>query len=110
MHQAAQKTNAYQSNQNLLLSGEAEINTKPQLEIYADDVRCSHGSTVGQLDPDAIFYLRARGIGEEEAIRLLVHAFIGEVLERLKVEPVRRQLEELVTHKLEAGRRAREGK
>ena len=100
VHQAAQKTNAYQSNQNLLLSGEADINTKPQLEIYADDVRCSHGATVGQLDPDAIFYLRSRGIGVEESARLLTHAFAGEIVDRVKIDSVRQQLDKLVTARL----------
>lgn len=82
----AQKTNAYQSNNNLLLSPDAEINTKPELEIYADDVKCSHGATAGELDEHALFYLRSRGLEVETARSLLTYAFAGEVLERL-VDP-----------------------
>jgi Fe-S cluster assembly protein SufD len=96
VHKDAQKTDAKQTNMNLLLSEEAQIDTKPQLEIYADDVKCTHGATVGQIDDDAIFYLRARGIPEASAKALLLFAFAGEVLQRMKVEPVRRHLEELV--------------
>ena len=107
VHREAQKTNAYQSNQNLLLSEDAQINSKPQLEIYADDVKCSHGSTVGQLDPDAVFYLRSRGLAEELAVAVLTQAFAGEVLERIQVDPVRRKLEELVDHQLTANRKNR---
>jgi Fe-S cluster assembly protein SufD len=101
VHQAAQKTDAYQANRNLLLSSRAEINTKPQLEIYADDVKCSHGATIGQLDEDAIFYLRSRGIGRENARRVLTRAFAGEVVERVQVEALRQELEELVGRRLE---------
>ena len=100
VHQAAQQTDAYQQNQNLLLSEEADINTKPQLEIYADDVKCSHGATIGQLDPDAVFYLRSRGIGIEESARLLTHAFAGAVVERIRVDAIRAQLDQLVTRRL----------
>ena len=82
------------ANRSLLLSREAEIDTKPQLEIFADDVKCTHGATIGQLDEDALFYLRARGIPEAEARDILVHAFASEVLERVKVEALRRQLEQ----------------
>ncbi|MCS6952435.1 MAG: Fe-S cluster assembly protein SufD [Bryobacterales bacterium] len=89
----AQKTDAIQSNKNLLLSPEASINTKPQLEIYADDVRCTHGATVGQLDEEAIFYFRTRGIPRDTARELLTFAFAADVLGRMKVEPVREQLE-----------------
>ncbi len=99
---------AIQSNPNLLLSDRAEVSTRPQLEIYADDVRCTHGATVGQLDENAIFYLRSRGIGLEEARQVLIKAFADEVLNLIQVEPVRAQLERLVSQKLEAGRRARE--
>ena len=101
VHQAAQKTDAYQANRNLLLSDRAEINTKPQLEIYADDVKCSHGATIGQLDEDAIFYLRSRGIGRAAARRVLTRAFAGEVIERVRIEPLRAQLEEWVGQRLE---------
>ena len=79
----AQKTNAYQSSKNILLSTDATINTKPQLEIYADDVKCSHGTTTGQIDEEAIFYLQARGIGKESAKRIMMHAFAGEVIDRI---------------------------
>ncbi len=83
VRQNAQKINAFQSNGNVLLSDSGSVNSKPELEIYADDVRCSHGSTTGQLDEDAIFYLRARGLSEKSARRLLVSAFIGEVIEKI---------------------------
>lgn len=92
----AQKTNAYQSNNNLLLTNDAKMNTKPQLEIYADDVKCSHGATVGQIDEDAMFYLRTRGINKDEAIILLMYAFAYEVIEKIKVEPLREQIRTLV--------------
>ena len=85
----AQKTNAFQSNKNVLLSREASVNTKPQLEIFADDVKCSHGATTGQLDEESLFYLRSRGIGEAQAKRLLLHAFANDVLERIKIEPLK---------------------
>jgi Fe-S cluster assembly protein SufD len=85
----AQKTNAFQSNKNVLLSKEASVNTKPQLEIFADDVKCSHGATTGQLDHEAVFYLRSRGIAEADAKKLLLHAFANDVLERIKIESLR---------------------
>lgn len=100
VHQAAQKTDAYQANQNLLLSETAQINTKPQLEIYADDVKCSHGATIGQLDEDALFYLRSRGIGHQEAVRVLTRAFAGEVLDRVRVPALKDQLDRLVDSRL----------
>jgi Fe-S cluster assembly protein SufD len=84
----AQKINAYQSNGNVLLSDNSTINSKPELEIYADDVKCSHGSTTGQLDEEAIFYLRARGISEKTARQMMVSAFVGDVLEKIKNEEV----------------------
>jgi Fe-S cluster assembly protein SufD len=96
VHKDAQKTDAKQTNMNLLLSEGAQIDTKPQLEIYADDVKCTHGATIGQIDEDAIFYLRARGIPEASAKALLLFAFAGEMLERMKAEPIRRRLEEEV--------------
>lgn len=89
VRQEAQKTVAYQSNKNILLSDEAEMNSKPELEIYADDVKCSHGSTTGQFDEEALFYLRARGIGEMSAKNLLVQAFANDVLNKIKHPPVR---------------------
>jgi len=99
---AAQKTDAVQRNRNLLLSEEAVVNTKPQLEIYADDVRCTHGATVGQVDAGAVFYLRSRGIAHREARRLLTLAFAGEMTERLSSERVRVFLEEQLLRRLEA--------
>ena len=85
VHRGAQKTDAKQSSQNLLLSGEALVNSNPQLLIFADDVKCTHGSTVGQLDDDAVFYLRSRGIGQEAARSLLVYAFASDIVGRIKV-------------------------
>ena len=96
VRQDAQKSDAGQANKNLLLSGSAVINTKPQLEIFADDVKCSHGATIGRLDDDALFFLRARGIGRDEARRLLIHAFASEVIQRIGVEPLRARLEQVV--------------
>lgn len=84
VRQDAQKINAFQSNGNVLLSDSATINSKPELEIYADDVKCSHGSTTGQLDEEAVFYLRARGLSEKSARHLMVSAFIGEVIEKVE--------------------------
>jgi Fe-S cluster assembly protein SufD len=103
VHPGAQKTDAKQSNRNLLLSSHAVANSNPQLEIFADDVRCTHGSTVGQLDEDAIFYLRSRGIGQEAARSLLTYAFASDVVERIKVAPVRKDLEELLFSRLPQG-------
>ncbi|HEV8712003.1 MAG TPA: Fe-S cluster assembly protein SufD [Candidatus Binatia bacterium] len=100
VHKAAQKTDAKQTNKNLLLSEDAVINTKPQLEIYADDVKCTHGSTIGQLDQDAMFYLRSRGIGLQAARRLLTYAFASEIITQIKIEPVRTQLDHLLTTRL----------
>jgi len=90
----AQKTDSKQSNKNLLLSEDAIINTKPQLEIYADDVKCTHGATVGQIDPEAVFYLRSRGIAADEAKKLLTYAFANDVMERIKHQPLREKLAE----------------
>ena len=84
----AQKIDAFQSNNNLLLSDTSSIDSKPQLEIYADDVKCSHGCTIGQLDDDALFYMRSRGIGIEEAKAVLTYAFASEAIENISVEPV----------------------
>jgi Fe-S cluster assembly protein SufD len=96
----AQKTDAIQSNKNLLLSADAVVNTKPQLEIWADDVRCTHGATVGQLDLEAIFYLRSRGISREAARELLTYAFAADVLGRMKVKAVRERLEKELFERL----------
>jgi Fe-S cluster assembly protein SufD len=93
VRQDAQKTNAKQTNRALLLSDDATINTKPQLEIFADDVKCTHGAAIGQLDEDALFYLRARGLTLQEARDMLIHAFAGDILERVKIEPLRVGLE-----------------
>jgi len=90
----AQKTDAKQTNRALLLTDDATINTKPQLEIFADDVKCTHGAAIGQLDEDALFYLRSRGFTFAEARDMLIHAFAGEILDRVQVEPLRRALEE----------------
>ncbi len=100
VRQDAQHTDAEQMNRNLLLSEHAEADTRPQLEIYADDVKCSHGATVGQLDQDALFYLRARGIDNALARRMLISAFSSEIAERLTLEPVRRRFEQLVAAQL----------
>lgn len=99
VRQDAQKIQAYQSNGNVLLSDKSSINSKPELEIYADDVRCSHGSTIGQLDEQAVFYLRARGLSEKKAKELLVSAFIGEVLEKVDNEPYRAFVDQLFLQK-----------
>jgi Fe-S cluster assembly protein SufD len=88
----AQKTSAMQTNKNLLLSKEALVHTKPQLEIFANDVKCKHGATIGQLDSDVLFYLRSRGIGLAEARRLLVHAFVSEIIDSVKADAVRSQI------------------
>lgn len=100
VHQVAQKTDAYQKNQTLLLSPDARINAKPQLEIYADDVKCSHGATIGRLDKTQMFYLRSRGIPEREARTLLVHAFAAGVTDRIKVAAVRESVEALIAERL----------
>jgi Fe-S cluster assembly protein SufD len=89
VRQDAQKTNAYQSSKNILLSDDATINTKPQLEIYANDVKCSHGTSTGKIDENALFYLNSRGIGMESARRLLLSSFAGEVLGRIQVDALR---------------------
>ena len=99
VHKDAQKTDARQANKNLLLSAHAIVNTKPQLEIYADDVKCSHGSTIGQLDKDALFYLRSRGLDFESARSLLSYAFASEVVGRVKIPPMRARLDEYVLTK-----------
>ena len=100
----AQKTDAKQTNRNLLLSDGAKVDTKPQLEIFADDVRCTHGATVGRLDDVALFYARSRGVPHAEAERLLTYAFAAEVIEEVALEPVRRELDRLVLERLEGQR------
>jgi len=98
----AQKTDAKQTNKNLLLSNDATADTKPQLEIYADDVKCTHGATIGQLNEEAIFYLRARGIGVDTARQMLIHAFAGEIIERIRHLPIREEMDQLIWDRLEA--------
>lgn len=100
VHLDAQKTNAYQRNQNILLSDEATVNTKPQLEIFADDVKCTHGATIGQLDEEPMFYLRSRGIPESEARKLLLNAFADDIAERIKIPELVALLEKQIDSKL----------
>jgi Fe-S cluster assembly protein SufD len=106
----AQKTDAKQTNKNLLLSDNATADTKPQLEIYADDVKCTHGATIGQLNDESIFYLRSRGIGADNARRMLIHAFAGEIIARVKHDAVREELDKLVWNRLEANHHLAERK
>lgn len=96
----AQKTNAYQSCKNVVLSPGASMNTKPQLEIFADDVKCSHGTTTGQLNDEALFYMRSRGIPKHEARTLLLYAYSQDVLSQIKIQPIREYLEQVITEKL----------
>ncbi len=100
VYEGADGTDAEQANHNLLLTERAEINTKPELEIYAEDVRCSHGTTVGQLDERALFYLRSRGIGEDDARRLLVHAFAAQTLDSIPVAAIRDHIGDLLDQRL----------
>jgi Fe-S cluster assembly protein SufD len=95
VHPIAQKTDGKQSNNNLLLSDRAHIDTKPQLEIFADDVRCTHGATVGRLDATALFYMKSRGIAPDVARKLLTYAFAADVLETIEIDEVRVGLERL---------------
>lgn len=104
VHKGAQKTDAKQTNMNLLLSDAAQIDSRPQLEIFADDVKCTHGATVGQVDEDAIFYLRSRGIGAEAARSLLVYAFAAEAIRHVKIGSLREQLRALLLARLPYGR------
>jgi len=100
----AQKTDAKQTNKNLVLSEDAVINTKPELQILADDVKCTHGATIGQLDPEGIFYLQSRGIGLADARNLLIYAFARDIVDRVKVAPLRELLEKLLLEKLHGSR------
>jgi Fe-S cluster assembly protein SufD len=100
----AQKTDAKQTNKTLLLSDDAMIDTKPQLEIFADDVKCTHGATVGQLDDEQVFYLRSRGVGVEEARDILTFAFASDIIGRVHVEPLRQKLEGMLRERLRQGR------
>ena len=96
----AQKTNAFQANNNILVSDQSTINTKPQLEIFADDVKCSHGCTIGQLDSDALFYMKTRGIPEKEAKALLMYAFANNVLESVKIATLKTRINKLIANKI----------
>ena len=108
VHQDAQHTDAQQQNRNLLLSQDAEIDTKPQLEIYADDVKCSHGATVGQLDDAAMFYLRTRAIDKITARSLLTYAFAADIISRFSLKPIRDHVENVLSRKLFGGNRLEE--
>lgn len=101
VRQDAQKTNAFQSNKNMLLSEDATINTKPELEIYADDVKCSHGATIGQMDKNALFYLKTRGLDDATAKNIMFQAFVGEVIEKVSIEPLKNYLLEKLHEKFE---------
>jgi len=101
VHKDAQKTDAKQTNRNLLLSDDAQVDTKPQLEIYADDVKCTHGATIGQIDENSLFYLRSRGIDEVSARALLLGAFAAECLDRMKEGPARTHVETLIRRQLQ---------
>ena len=101
VRQQAQKTNAFQSNKNILLSDSASVNTKPQLEIFADDVKCSHGCTIGRLNEEGMFYLRSRGLDEQMARSLLLHAFAIDILEHIKPEHIRSYIDNLIAERLE---------
>ena len=100
----AQKTDAKQTNKNLVLSEDAVINTKPELQILADDVRCTHGATIGQLDAEGMFYLQSRGISRADARDMLIHAFARDIVDRIKVAPLRDRLEQLLLEKLHGNR------
>ena len=108
VHPHAAKTDAHQSNRNLLLSRQAEVDTKPQLEIYADDVKCTHGATVGQLDDDSLFYLRSRGVDAESARSLLIYGFANDIIERVEVPEMRARIEHLVLDRLPQGEQIKE--
>jgi Fe-S cluster assembly protein SufD len=95
----AQKTDSKQTNKNLVLSDEAVINTKPELQIFADDVRCTHGATIGQLDAESLFYLQSRGIPKEQARNLLTYAFAQDIVDRIKVQGLRDSLEKVLFEK-----------
>ena len=95
----AQKTNAFQKNHSLVLSKAASMNSKPQLEIFADDVKCSHGATIGQLNEDALYYMRSRGLSKKEAISVLKQAFLTEITELIKIDPIREKVEQMLLNK-----------
>ncbi len=108
VQQDAQKTDAQQANHNLLLSKDAEIDTKPELQIYADDVKCAHGATIGQLDDDMMFYLRSRGISNDMAHGLLTYAFAHDIVDRIKFEPLRLRIEQILMAQLPQGEKIKE--
>ena len=101
VHRDAQKTNAFQSNKNILLSDNATMNTKPELEIYADDVKCSHGATTGQVNKEALFYLRSRGIAKDKAIPMLLFGFASDVIEKIKNSAFKEEISSLLLKRLE---------
>ncbi|MGA7837139.1 MAG: Fe-S cluster assembly protein SufD [Ignavibacteriaceae bacterium] len=101
VRQDAQKTNAFQENNNIILSDDALINTKPQLEIFADDVKCSHGATIGQLDEEAMFYLKSRGIGEETSKSILIHAFASDVIKSIKIKAIKDYVEKILSNRFD---------
>jgi len=103
VHPKAQKTDAIQNNQNLLLTDDAIIHTKPELEIYADDVKCTHGATIGQLDEKALFYLRTRGLNQKEAQRLLMRAYVGEIIDNISNGEIRTRMMNIVLDRLPKG-------
>jgi Fe-S cluster assembly protein SufD len=107
VHPEAQKTDGKQSNNNLLLSERAHADTKPQLEIFADDVKCTHGATVGRIDEIALFYMKSRGIGTEMARDLLTYAFAADVLEQIEIEELKQELESLTMTRFTGSRSAR---
>ena len=96
----AQKINAFQQNNNLIIGDNATVNTKPQLEIFADDVKCSHGCTIGQLDKEALFYLKTRGINENDAKGLLTYAFANNVLENVKMQVLKSKIKKIIADKI----------
>lgn len=100
VEKGAQKTNAYQSNKNLIINPSAKVRSKPQLEIYADDVKCSHGSATGKLDDDAMFYLRSRGISHKEACQILMFAFASEITKQILIQPLKEEVEGLIEKRL----------
>jgi Fe-S cluster assembly protein SufD len=110
VHKDAQHTDAMQTNKNLLLSPDASIDTKPQLEIFNNDVKCSHGSTIGRLDENSLFYLRTRGLGEADARSLLTYAFASEMVNRLALQPLRTMLNDLVLTWLPRSHRVKEAR
>ncbi len=108
VHPHAIKTDAHQSNRNLLLSRQAEVDTKPQLEIFADDVKCTHGATVGQLDDESMFYLRSRGVDAESARSLLIYGFANDIIGRIEIPDMRARIEHLVLDRLPQGEQIKE--